>query len=445
VPGLRDWSASERHVLAAKGSAWSLAGYGASQVLRLATTLILARQLLSPKAFGLVALANVFLSGLEVLSDIGTGMNVVQHLRGDDPGFLDTAFCMQACRGLALWVLAISLAFPFAAIYHQPQVRMLVIVGASTLAIRGVTSSSVWLMTRHVDLRKLTMLNVLGDGSGLVVTIAWAFASPTAWALVAGKVVTALAFTVGSHLFAERRVRARWDRAAARDILIFGTGMFLSSATYFFSGESERLVVGKFISITELGCFSLALVMASAPLGALQRLISQVFFPMISETFRHNPRAAARHCRTLRLLLSGASIIIGVGFLTCSGLAVRLLLRPEYAMTAWMLRLLGLRAALELFGSGAAVMLFAVGRSKYAAIGNTVKLAFLMGGLFLAFHYFGFRQAMWVLAAAPLPHYLAQMVGLNKYVKPVVRTELACFAGFAVTVLVVAFFRRMLI
>ena len=60
-------------------------------MLRLGSTLLLAR-LLAPQSFGLVALVNVFLGGLEMLTDLGIGLDVVQHKRGDDPKFINTAF-----------------------------------------------------------------------------------------------------------------------------------------------------------------------------------------------------------------------------------------------------------------------------------------------------------------------------------------------------------------
>ncbi len=415
---------------AVHGSFWSLAGYGSSQVLRLASTLILARHLLAPRAFGLVALVNVFLSGVEMLSDLGIGMDVVQHPRGDDPVFLNTAFWIQSIRGFSLWTLAVVLAYPFAVFYKEPEVRSLIIVGALTVAIRGVTSGSVWLMVRHVRLQKLTMLNVVADSTGLVVSILWALYSPTAWALVAGKLATALAFVVASHRISELPVKFVWDRAAAAQIFMFGSGMFMSSATYFLSGEAERLVIGKFINMTELGCFSLALMISLVPLQAIRQMISQVFFPMISESARRDLNQAARNFKQVRLLLLVISISMAVAFILFSRVLVAFLLGPKFAMAGWMLQFLGFRAALELFGTAVGMTLFALGVSRYAAIGNTTKLLFLGAGLSVAFVFYGFRQALWVLALSPIAHYLPNLVGLKRHMRSALASEIYSFAIF---------------
>jgi O-antigen/teichoic acid export membrane protein len=444
VPGMRGTSITQRLVRAVHGSAWTMAGYGTSQVLKLASTLVLARLLIDPSVFGLVALVNVFLSGLEAVSDLGIGLDVVQHPRGEEPVFLDTGFIVQAGRSVLLALIAVLLAVPFAAFYHQPEVRSLAIVGALSTGIRGFASMSIWLMTRKVQLGKLTAVNVAGDATGLLVSIIWALISPTAWALVAGKVATSFAYVIASHLVADRLPLLRVERKAARDMLIFGGGIFLSSATYFLAGESERLVVGKFATVAELGCFSLALSMSYAPFGILQRIISNVFFPMLAETARQDTSKIAVHFRKFRLAFLVASLLMAVGFITLSHKTISLVLRPQYADTAWMLQLLGFRSALELFGSAVSAMLLAVGITRYTAMGNTSKLIFLAVGLTIAFTRFGLREAIWVLAISPIAHYAPLLFGLFKRYRFAIRTELACFGLFVLATAITAILYRAL-
>lgn len=442
IPGLRGTSVTDRLMTAIHGSAWTFVGYGASQLLKLLSTLILARLLVDPKTFGLMALVNVFLTGLEVLSDLGIGLDIVQDPRGEDPVFLNTAFFMQMGRSLLLCAMAVGLAIPFAAFYHQPEVRWLATVGSFSIGIRGFVSMSIWLMTRRVQIGKVTTINLVGDAVGLITSVIWAWISPTAWALVAGKVASAIAYVVASHFYSDWRPSFTWERRAARDILIFGSGIFLSSATYFFSSESERLIVGKFASVAELGCFSLALSMSYAPFVIVQRIISNVFFPMISNIAREDETKAAFHFKKFRLVFFLASVLMGLGFIVLSGYAVKLLLRPQYADTAWMLQLLGFRSALELFGSAASVMLLAVGVTRYAAIGNTAKLLFMAVGLFVAFGRFGLHGAIWVLAISPFVHYCTMLVGLSRRCKFVVGAELAYFGSFVVVVVLAGLLYR---
>jgi O-antigen/teichoic acid export membrane protein len=430
IPGLGGISASRRVLMAFRGGAWTAAGYGASQIVRLASTLVLAR-MVAPQAFGLVALVSVFLSGLESLSDLGIGMDVIQNRRGDDPVFINTAFIIQLGRGLIIWVVAAALAYPFAIFYHQPAVVALAVVGSLSTLIRGFGSGSIWILTRHVRLKELTVLNTGSDIFGLLVSVVWAMFSPTAWALVAGRVAATVALTVASHVIADNPVTMEWDPKAAREIFAFGTGIFISTSTYFLAGEAERLVVGKFVNLVELGCFSLALSISAAASRGFQQVVGQVFFPMMSDSIREDRDSAVRHFMKTRHLVLILSACMSVGFIIGSNWVVHLLLGAKYAQAGWMLQLLGVRGALELFMSVTASMLFALGTSRYAAIANISKLIFLGIGLSIAFSRFGFHGALWVLTLAPLANYLPMVIGLRRHCPPALRTELTSFAGFA--------------
>jgi O-antigen/teichoic acid export membrane protein len=429
IPGLQQTTASDRILTAFRGSAWTVVGFGGSQLLRLASTLVLARRLLTPEAFGLVALVNVFLSGLALLSDLGIGTDVIQHKRGDDPKFINTAFLVQAARGMLLWIVASALAYPFAHFYHRPEIRSLALVASVSVLVQGFSSGAVWKLTRHVQLGKITLLRVGAEATGLVTSIVWAIFSPTAWALVVGRVAAEGFFTIGTHFIDDERVSLMWDPTAAKDILAFGAGMLFSSATYFLAGEAERLVVGKFVTLAVLGCFSLAISISAAATQVAQRILGQVFFPMISASVRTSRDLAARQFKKVRLMLLVVSGVMAVVFIGAGNWIVWLLLGPKYAMAGWMLQLLGFRAALDLFTSATTQMLFALGTSKYAAMGNLAKLAFLAVGFTVAFGMFGFREAIWVLAVSPIFAYIPLLRGIRTHFAPVFWNEVTAFAS----------------
>ncbi len=104
---------------AIRGSLWTLSGHTSSQILRLGSNLILTR-LLFPEAFGLMALVQTFIIGLEMFSDVGIRPSIIQNHRGNDPSFLNTAWTIQVIRGFMLWLGACLMAIPAANFFHQP-------------------------------------------------------------------------------------------------------------------------------------------------------------------------------------------------------------------------------------------------------------------------------------------------------------------------------------
>ena len=104
---------------AMRSAGLNLFGFGFSQVLRLASNLVLTR-LLFPEAFGVMAMVSVFLMGLAMFSDVGVGPAIMQSKRGDDRDFLDTAWTIQIIRGVSLWLVACALTWPMAIYFASP-------------------------------------------------------------------------------------------------------------------------------------------------------------------------------------------------------------------------------------------------------------------------------------------------------------------------------------
>ena len=355
---------SRRGGTSIRGGAWSIGGYVSTQVLRTVATLVLARHFLAPETFGLVGLVGVFVAGLGMFSELGILASVVQHSRGDDPKFLNTAFSIQAGRGLAIWVAATLAAYPIALFYKQPEIFPLLIVAALSEMVRGLTSTAAWTLTRHVNLRSITLLTLVSELAAFGVCVLWAIVSPTAWALVARTVATALVYAVGSHFIAKPGVHFGWDRSAAKDILHFGGWISIATATYFLGGQGERLILGKFITPAELGCFSLALMISTIPAGGISQLVSQIFLPLISGSVRTSQARTIRDFLRARQVFFSIALIAGVGFLVCAQPFVKLVLSQQYGMTGWMLQLLGLRVALDIFAAPTSSLILAYGQNQ---------------------------------------------------------------------------------
>src|SRR5438067_2141861 len=177
---------------AIRGTLWTTGGYGAQQVIRLATNLILTR-LLAPPMFGLMSLVNVFIQGLQGFSDVGIGPSIVQSKRGDDPPFLNTAWTIQVFRGITLGALSALIAWPVSKLYGERQLMWLLPAAGMSAVIAGFNCTALYTLSRHLEVGKLTLRNLVGQIAGAAVMISWATAQRSVWALLAGNIAAALA------------------------------------------------------------------------------------------------------------------------------------------------------------------------------------------------------------------------------------------------------------
>jgi O-antigen/teichoic acid export membrane protein len=163
--------------------ALTVAGFGGAQVLRLASNLILAR-LLFPEAFGLMAIVSVIIQGLMQFSDVGVSPAIMQSKRGDDPAFLNTAWTIQALRGVGLWLVACALAWPVAVIYDAPLLMQLLPVAGLSLLITGFNPTALDTAKRHLRWGRVTAIEFAVQITGIVAAVALAWWWQSVWALV---------------------------------------------------------------------------------------------------------------------------------------------------------------------------------------------------------------------------------------------------------------------
>jgi O-antigen/teichoic acid export membrane protein len=416
-------------LLAFRASAWSVAGYGVSTILRFVSRLALAKFLHDSTPMGDVAIVVVILAGLEMISDLGIGFNIVQHKQGDDRAFLGTAFSVQAIRGVGIWAIASLLAAPVAWIYHDPDLTPLLLFGAVSTLARSFANPGVWVLTRRVELKGPTLLTIASEVAGFAVTIAWSILAPSAWAIVGGTVASAVVYTAGSHLLGTR-VNFAWDGKVARQIAQFGGWMILSSSTYFLSSRGETLMLRGSIPDAQFGCFAFASMLVTTPVAAITQLASQVFFPTLASSIREDGRKAlSLYTRSKWIFTALALCFAGGGMILGPSIVHLLGLNTSFVGLEWMVQFLALRAALDIYTAPTGTVLFASGASRYSAIANIVRLIFLVLGLFLTLKVWGLQGAFVALLGAPFISYFALLPGINRHMAGALRVELASLVG----------------
>ncbi len=303
---------------ALRGSLWTLGGYGSAQLLRLVSNLVLAR-LLFPEAFGLMALVNVFMQGLQMFSDIGIGPGIIQNKAGATPGFLRAAWTLQVLRGVALWLVTLLCAWPVARFFAASnpdaiQLARLLPVAGLTAVIGGFTSTSVFTLNRKLAMARVTLLEFIPQIVSLVVMIAWGWMNRSVWALVAGGLAYSVVRLLLSHLWNDGpRDGFSWDPAARRELLHFGRWIFLSTVVSFLATHLDRILLGRLLSMAELGLYSIGMTLARVAIHTATRLSSAVLFPLLARR-QDDPPRLVRSCLKARQAVLWASGAICTAF-----------------------------------------------------------------------------------------------------------------------------------
>ncbi len=392
--------------LAIRASAFEMAGYGVGQVIRLGSNLVLSR-LLFPEAFGLVALVNIFNQGLQMLSDIGIEPAVIQSSRGDEPVFLDTAWTLQIGRGFLLYAIALVFAWPLAAVYREPQLVWLVCAGSLSVLLSGLNSTSLYTLRRKLAIGKLTLIEVGSQLAAALVMIVWACLHPTVWLLVGGSLVAAAFKAVASHrIDVGYRNRIHSEAEARKALGHFGKWIFGASAVNFVSRQGDRLLLGRFLGIAELGIYSIAVMLSEAVSTVTTRITHGVLYPVFSR-IRLDGEARLRevYYRT-RLVLDGLALP-ALGILTMLGpWVVHVLYDKRYAEAGWMLQAFAVRVAMCCMLIPCETCLFSMGQTRYGLYQNVARMAWIVVAVPIGWHLFGLRGLVYAASLSELPLFL---------------------------------------
>lgn len=287
-----------------RSSTWIILGFGASQVIRFGSNLILTR-LLFPEDFGMMTLVTVFMVGLAMFSDIGIGPSIQQNARGDDPDFLNTAWTIQVIRGLCLWLICCVLAWPVALFYGEPQLLWFLPVAGLSLLVSGFTPTRVETANRKLQIGRVMVLDLISQLLSVLamLLLAWAFRS--VWSLVIGGLIAAVVRLLVMHVHLPGQVnRIRWETSAVHDLIAFGRWIFLSTLCGFLLAQGDKAILGKCLPLDMLGIYNIGYFLASFPLTLAGAVTGRILIPL----YRERPPGASesnfRKVRRMRFWLS---------------------------------------------------------------------------------------------------------------------------------------------
>ena len=180
----------------------------------------------------------------------------------------------------------------------------------------------------------------------------------------------------------------------------------------FLASQSDRLILGKLLTLEMLGVYTVAFALADLPKSLMQAVMGKVVFPVISKQL-DLPRSQLRQNildkRKLLLLM----ICFPLAILVCFGDQLILSLYDQrYEQAAWMLPILALGMWPFILHSSINKALFAIGKPLYIALGNVFKLLYMVILLPLSFSMMGVLGAIIVVAFNDIPSYIVVNYGL---------------------------------
>jgi PST family polysaccharide transporter len=261
------------------GLFWSAAQSWGGQVVTLVVFAVLAR-LLDPSAFGLVAMANVFVAFTKIFIDQGFAMAIIQRLDLEEE-HLSTAFWTNVIVGLFLTGAGIASAGMIAALFGEPQLESIIRWLSIVFMVSSLSAVQQAILKRDFGFRKLAVRSLVAVLISGVIGVTMAFLGYGVWSLVAQQVSNAIVQVALLWRVSTWRPNAVFSFRHFNDLFSYGANIVGINIAEFLNRNADKFLIGYFLGPVSLGYYAVAYKL----LETLSRLFASVTNQVVFSSF----------------------------------------------------------------------------------------------------------------------------------------------------------------
>lgn len=323
------------------GIKWASISMITSRAARLLSTFVLAR-LLTPEAFGLVAITSVTVELIRMLSEFGFGTAYVQrHYDSpeDDRRAANTIFWIGAFINVSLFLAATAATPLFVAYFKAPEAEPLLRVIFLSLLLSIVGAVPRLDLQKRLQFRTLSLCEITQTCVYTAVAISMAFANAGAWSIIIGDLTSKVVIVVLLFRAARWRPGFIFDGGMARQLFNYGKFVWAFVLLSGVGDAMDKLFVGRYYSAANLGVYSMAFVLIMFPVANISGIVNRVTFPLFSK-LNQDTEALRKLFRKAHAHVAMIAFPVSIGILAVGPHLVSVLLSPKWLPTIPLINIL---------------------------------------------------------------------------------------------------------
>lgn len=409
---------------AVSGLKWGSASTVANAVMQIGYTSAMAR-LLTPEAFGLVAISSVILRFGAYFANMGLTKAVIQKEQLE-PQHIRAAFTASLLLGLLFTGITWLLAPVAANFFNNPEVTPIVQVMALAFFINGTSATALALLERDMRFKALSVIETLSYVvSYLGVGIVLAYFGFGVWSLIYATLTQAVLMGIGAYALARHNVVLQPHWAPYKPLFSYGSRMSFISFLEFLSQEFGTILIGRVLGSHKLGLYNRAYMLVNLPMYMLTRTFTKVIFPSFSKIQNDIKRLGNMYLSSITLL---AAIVLPVclGMSAAAPELVRILLGEQWGGSVPVLQVLCVAVALSFITMFAGIVCDALAVLNAKIILNIVFIC-IIGALFYQLREFGLVGFAFAMLIGELVRMVMYQRVMHKVLKLPYRQQLSIY------------------
>jgi len=284
----------------ASGVVWNYLSFAANKGTTFVATLILAR-LLEPADFGLLALALLAISYLEIFNNFGFSESIIYY---QEEEMDHIAFGINMLIGFVMMVITILLSPLIADFFNEPRLVLILHVLSSSFILSSI--GSVHQAKLKKDLRfKLLFFPIAARAiiKGII-SIGLALSGFGVWSLVLGQVAGVAAGTVFLWITTRWIPKPAFNWKKARALMNYSWQMTFVTLFGVFQKDVDYIMLGRLSTATQLGYYSIGYRLVEMLIVRFNHTVAQAIFPAFAKIQNDMDRLRAGFLKTLEYTAS---------------------------------------------------------------------------------------------------------------------------------------------
>lgn len=263
-----------------KNFIWRFAERCGAQGVSFIVSIVLAR-LLTPDAYGTVALITVFINILNVFVDSGLGTALIQKKNTDDLDF-STVFFFNFAICIFLYGGMFIAAPIIARFYGQSELTPLIRVMSLVIVISGVKNIQQAYVSKQLLFKKFFFATIGGTIFSAFFGIGLAYCGFGCWALVGQQLSNTLIDTVILWITVQWRPKWKFSFARLQTLYSYGWKLLVSALLDTGYNNLRNLLIGKIYSASDLAYYNQGQKFPNVIVSNINSSIDSVLLPVMS-------------------------------------------------------------------------------------------------------------------------------------------------------------------
>jgi len=374
-----------------KGVYYTAIAKYAGMIISLVIVAILSR-LISPKDFGIVAIATVLIQFLGNFTDMGIESAIIQHKKLTKRD-LSNIFSFTFWIGIIITVIFFFAAWPISSYYeNKTLLRICQILSVnlffSTISIVPGALLCKEKLFKFIAYRTLVVQITVG-----IISVIAALSGLGLYSLIISPVLSSIILFIINYRKNPQKLYFSFGLESIRQIFSYSLFQFLFGLINYFSRNMDKLIVGKYLGLTSLGFYEKSYRLMMLPLQNISHVIGPVMHPIFSEFQNDLKKLVSSYEKVVRFLAVIGFPLSVLLYFTAKELTL-IIFGPAWLPSVRVFEILAISVGTQVILSTSGSIFQATNSTKFLFLSGLLNTLLTVSGMFFAIFVFKTIEAV---------------------------------------------------